>query len=95
VCGHTHMPFVRQVDRRLVVNPGSIGMPYGAAGPHWALLGGGVQLRRTELDLEAAAARVVAGSGYENVRTWVDEYIVNNASDLEALAAFTPRTRVG
>ncbi len=29
VCGHTHMPFVRLVDRRLVVNPGSIGMPYG------------------------------------------------------------------
>ena len=25
VCGHTHMPFVRLVDRRLVVNPGSIG----------------------------------------------------------------------
>ncbi|MEK8109046.1 metallophosphoesterase family protein [Micromonospora sp. M12] len=32
VCGHTHMPFTRLVDRRLVVNPGSIGMPYGARG---------------------------------------------------------------
>jgi predicted phosphodiesterase len=31
VCGHTHMPFTRRVDRRLVVNPGSIGMPYGRA----------------------------------------------------------------
>lgn len=31
-CGHTHMPFVRLVDRRLVLNPGSIGMPYGRAG---------------------------------------------------------------
>ena len=29
VCGHTHMPYVRLVGRRLVVNPGSIGMPYG------------------------------------------------------------------
>ncbi|MGO4385811.1 Chromate resistance protein ChrB [Specibacter sp. RAF43] len=29
VCGHTHMPFIRLVDRRLVINPGSVGMPYG------------------------------------------------------------------
>ena len=41
VCGHTHMPFVRLVDRRLVVNPGSVGMPYGSSGAHWALLAGG------------------------------------------------------
>ncbi|MEJ7755413.1 MAG: metallophosphoesterase family protein [Nocardioidaceae bacterium] len=38
VCGHTHMPFVRLVDRRLVINPGSLGMPYGRAGGSWALL---------------------------------------------------------
>ena len=38
VCGHTHMPFVRLVDRRLVVNPGSVGMPYGRIGGAWALL---------------------------------------------------------
>ncbi len=97
VCGHTHMPFVRYVDRRLVLNPGSVGMPYGAPGPHWALLDGdqraGVQLRRTEIDLDAAAARIVADSGYENVRSWVDEYVRHNASDTEALAAFTPRTK--
>ncbi|MDQ2852737.1 MAG: metallophosphatase family protein, partial [Actinomycetota bacterium] len=38
VCGHTHMPFVRMVDRRLVINSGSIGMPYGWPGGAWALL---------------------------------------------------------
>lgn len=32
VCGHTHTPFTRLVDRRLVVNPGSVGMPYGRVG---------------------------------------------------------------
>jgi predicted phosphodiesterase len=32
VCGHTHMPFVRLVDLRLVINPGSVGMPYGRPG---------------------------------------------------------------
>ena len=32
VRGHTHMPYIRLVDRRLVIKPGSIGMPYGRAG---------------------------------------------------------------
>lgn len=41
VCGHTHMPFIRLVDRRLVINPGSIGMPYGRPGGSWALLSNG------------------------------------------------------
>ncbi len=59
VCGHTHMPFVRLVDRRLVVNPGSIGMPYGRPGGHWALLtGGDVFLRRVQVDADAAVAQV-------------------------------------
>jgi predicted phosphodiesterase len=35
VCGHTHMPFVRLVHGRQIVNPGSVGMPYGRAGAHW------------------------------------------------------------
>ena len=39
VLGHTHMPFDRLVDGRRVVNPGSVGMSYGAAGACWALLG--------------------------------------------------------
>jgi diadenosine tetraphosphatase ApaH/serine/threonine PP2A family protein phosphatase len=29
VCGHTHMPFDRLAAGRRVVNPGSVGMPYG------------------------------------------------------------------
>src|SRR3712207_1030292 len=37
VCGHTHMPFMRLVDRRLVINPGSIGMPYGRSGGSWVV----------------------------------------------------------
>ena len=39
VCGHTHMPFVRLAHGRLVINPDSIGTPYGWTGAHWALLG--------------------------------------------------------
>ncbi len=91
VCGHTHMPFTRLVDRRLVVNPGSVGMPYGGPGAFWALLGRGVQLRRTEFDVDAACARVVAGSSYPDAAAWADEYVRSQHSDTEALTVFAPR----
>lgn len=92
VCGHTHMPFARQVDRRLVVNAGSVGMPYGAPGPSWALLtADGVQLRRTALDSAAAAERIVAQSSYPGREEWVAEYLLTTYSDTEALEAFRPR----
>jgi predicted phosphodiesterase len=92
VCGHTHMPFTRLVDRRLVVNPGSIGMPYGRAGGHWALLrGGGITLRRTNLDIDAAIARVVAESDYPDRQAWADDYLRATSSDATALTSFAPR----
>jgi putative phosphoesterase len=92
VCGHTHMPFARQVDRRLVVNAGSVGMPYGAPGPSWALLTpDGVQLRRSALDSTTAADRIVAESSYPGREAWVAEYLLSNYSDTEALEAFRPR----
>jgi predicted phosphodiesterase len=92
VCGHTHMPFLRLVDRRLVVNPGSIGMPYGRAGGSWALLaGGGVTLQHTPIDVDAAVAAVVAGSTYPERQAWADYFLRSAASDAEALAVFGPR----
>jgi putative phosphoesterase len=92
VCGHTHMPFARLVDRRLVVNSGSIGMPYGRAGGSWALLRDGqVELRHTPIDIEAAVAAVVAGSSYPDRQAWADEYVRSVNSDADALAAFGPR----
>jgi predicted phosphodiesterase len=91
VCGHTHMPFARLVDRRLVVNPGSIGMPYGGTGAWWALLGPGVQLRRTAYDVDAACARVAAESGFPDAADWADEYLRSRHSDVAALAVFGPR----
>ncbi|HEU5156783.1 MAG TPA: metallophosphoesterase family protein [Streptosporangiaceae bacterium] len=92
VCGHTHMPFVRLVDRRLVVNPGSIGMPYGSAGGHWALLRAGeVSLRRTAIDIEAAIAQIVRESGFADRRAWAEEYLRAANSDADAVTAFGPR----
>lgn len=93
VCGHTHMPFVRLAHRRLVVNPGSVGMPYGGAGAHWALLGGGdrVTIRRTAFDLDVACARVAAESTYPEAAKFADYFIRSRASDADALRIFGPR----
>ncbi len=91
VCGHMHMPFCRLAHRTLVVNPGSVGMPYGRSGAHWALLGPGAALRRTEFDLAAACERIAAESGYPDAREWADYYLHATASDADALAAFAPR----
>src|SRR5581483_6849341 len=59
VCGHTHVQFDREIAGRRVVNAGSVGMPYeDLPGARWCLLGPGVELRRTEYDLAAAAALI-------------------------------------
>ena len=91
VCGHTHMPFTRLVDRRLVVNPGSVGHAVrraggvlGAARPRGAA-------RRTAFDVDAACARVATESGFPDAAAWADEYLRSRHSDLDALTAFAPR----
>ncbi len=91
VCGHTHMPFVRLAHGRLVVNPGSVGMPYGRPGAHWALLGAGVTLRRTTFDVDAACARIAAESTYPEAADWADYFVRARATDAEALEVFGPR----
>ncbi|MGI8881272.1 MAG: metallophosphoesterase family protein [Jatrophihabitans sp.] len=92
VCGHTHMPFSRLVERRLVINPGSVGMPYGRAGAHWALLHDGeARLRRTDFDRPTAIAELTARSSYPDIAEWTDYFLHSRASDLEALVAFRPR----
>ncbi len=90
-CGHTHMPFVRLAHRRLVLNPGSVGMPYGGAGAHWALLGPGVELRVTEFDLDHAIDRITSESGYPDAREWAEYFVRSVASDVDAIEAFGPR----
>jgi hypothetical protein len=86
------MPFIRLVDRRLVINPGSIGMPYGRPGGAWALLRDGqISLRHTHVDVDAAIAAVVAGSTYPDRASWAEEYLRSANSDADALRAFGPR----
>lgn len=97
VCGHTHMPYLRLVDRRTIVNPGSVGMPYGTTGAHWALLGGAdgpaIQLRRTHFDRASAADAIEADCDFADVAEWTRSYLREPVSDTEALEVFTPRSR--
>jgi predicted phosphodiesterase len=59
--GHSHIQFRRPgPDETLLVNPGSVGMPLdGDRRAAWALYEGGeIELRRTEYDVERAAAQM-------------------------------------
>lgn len=92
VCGHTHMPFTRLASTRQIINPGSIGMPYGRPGAHWAILNAGaVEMRRTAYDPEAACAQIAATSSYPDVAEWAGYFLYARATDADALAAFGPR----
>jgi Calcineurin-like phosphoesterase superfamily domain len=92
VCGHTHMPFTRLAHTRQIINPGSVGMPYGRQGAHWAILSAGVvQLRHTAYDPVAACAEVNAASSYPDVAEWTDYFLHARATDAEALTTFAPR----
>jgi Calcineurin-like phosphoesterase superfamily domain len=95
VCGHTHMPFDRLASGRRMVNPGSVGMPYGPRGTvaYWALLGPDVTLRRTTYDLERAAERLLA-SAWPGTAEFVEQNILRGPpSDTEALAQFSDWAR--
>ena len=87
VCGHTHMPFDRRVGNTRVVNAGSVGMPFGAPGAYWALLGPGLELRRTEYDLRQAADRVRA-TPYPRAEEFAARNIIAPPSEEEMLQAF-------
>lgn len=90
VCGHTHRQFDRRVDGWRVVNAGSVGMPYeGRPGAYWALLGPGVELRRTEYDLPEAIA-VLRGGGFPDLDEMLSESLLEPA-DPDEVAVFFER----
>lgn len=92
VCGHTHMPFTRLAHRRQIINPGSVAMPYGRQGAHWALLAGGtVSMRRAGYDPDRACELVTEQSSFPEMAEWADYFLHSRASDAEALEVFGPR----
>ncbi|WP_017434511.1 metallophosphoesterase family protein, partial [Saccharococcus caldoxylosilyticus] len=58
VCGHTHVPFLRKVSGKTIVNPGSVGLPSGAQGACWALLGPDLTFIETPFDRKQAAKEI-------------------------------------
>ena len=71
VTAHVHLQFEREVAGVRSVNPGSVGLPYGAApAAYWALLGPDVELRRTDYDVSRAAA-AYRESGFPNAERMV------------------------
>lgn len=88
VCGHTHMQFERTIGNTLVVNAGSVGMPFGEPGADWLLL------RRAELefhhtcyDLPEAAERI-RHTGYPDAEEFAARSILQPPTKQEMLKAF-------
>jgi len=89
VCGHTHMQFDRMIGDVRVVNAGSVGMPYGAPGAYWLMLGPEIVLQHTPYDLHAAATRIRT-SGYPLADDFAAHHVLQPPSAGEALAVFDP-----
>ena len=87
VCGHTHMQFDRMIGRTRVVNAGSVGMPFGDPGAYWLMLDGGVQLRRTAYDFEAAA-QAIRDTSYPQAEQFASGNVLSPPSEASMLAAF-------
>lgn len=85
LCGHTHLQMLRRLEHSLVVNPGSVGLPFSDWAPHtitiapWAEYGIlshdrgrlRVDLRRTTYDV-AALLRLSCESGMPHAQWWAD-----------------------
>jgi predicted phosphodiesterase len=88
ICGHTHMPFDREIGGRRVVNAGSVGMPFGRPGADWLLLGPDVEPRHTEYDRGAAASRIRI-TGYPQAVEFAAQYVLQSPPEAAMLEAFT------
>ncbi|MFQ5525680.1 MAG: metallophosphoesterase family protein [Thermoanaerobaculia bacterium] len=70
VCGHTHRPMVRQLDRGLVVNVGSVGLPFNGDRRAqygilvWDGVGWSTELHQVDYDLEKTLDSY-RGSGFQ------------------------------
>jgi diadenosine tetraphosphatase ApaH/serine/threonine PP2A family protein phosphatase len=81
VCGHTHGQFDRVVPPWRIVNAGSVGDPFGDRGAYWAMFDGGVDLRFTPYDVDAAAEAILA-TGFPYAESLVrDITTVSTAED--------------
>ena len=87
LCGHTHLQMLRRYEQAVVVNPGSVGLPFSDWAPNtiriapWAEYGilgydeGKLRfdLRRTAYDVDALL-RLSLESGMPHARWWADSW---------------------
>ena len=88
VCGHTHMQFDRTIGGVRVINAGSVGMPFGAPGAYWLLLGPDVGLRRTTYDFEKAAERIRA-TPYPQADDFASNNVLTPPAEATVLEQYT------
>jgi putative phosphoesterase len=92
VLGHTHMPFQRLAAGKRVINPGSVGMNYGATGAHWVRIREGViETRVTHFGIADAIETLAAHSTFPDIRSWARDQFLTPGSDAEVIALFGPR----
>ena len=86
--GHTHMQIDRQIGDIRFANAGSVGMPYEESlGAFWALIGPGIEHRRTAYDIEATAAAIRA-SAFPGADDFVSRFLLDHPSPADTAAFF-------
>jgi predicted phosphodiesterase len=88
VVGHTHMQFDRVVGDVRIVNAGSVGMSFQGPGAYWLEIGDAVRLRRTEYDLDAAAA-AIRRTSYPGADEFAARNVLNTPDESAMLEAFS------
>ena len=88
VCGHTHMQFDRMIGSVRVVNAGSVGMPFGAPGADWLMIGPNIELRHTPYDLDGAA-ETIRRTAYPGADDFSAHSILHPPSEEQMLQVFT------
>lgn len=88
ICGHTHMQFDRKVGATRIVNAGSVGMPFGAPGAFWLMLGPEVELRRTDYDF-TEAARLISETSYPQADAFAQTSVLQPPSEEDTLKMFS------
>jgi putative phosphoesterase len=95
LAGHTHFPMLRRYEEMLLVNPGSVGLPFAGPGPvmricPWAeyaileIVDGrwSVDHRRTDFDLEAHLG-LIRRSGMPHADWWAGLWNARGSDPLE------------
>lgn len=88
VCGHTHIQFNLIVEDKLIINAGSVGMPFGKTGADWLLFDKMIEFKHTKYDLKAAAESI-RRSNYPFAESFAANNILNPPSEEDALRMLT------